>query len=211
MAAKCPLGTIPCNNNVGCYSWEDLCNGDYKCQDGTDEIAMDCGHTSPSIFTSSPTACSTGGTCLNTDNVKICLTESDMCDGVRQCKEGFDELSCGNPYILPTVVSLAAILVIVLVMCAVYKLCVYRYSSARVNTDQSTSCSTIFLKKHASETRLDIDQLEPSDKSSELSEEERRALREDEEPRCEQCVQYPSEEEEETSVGSGSQWVSTTI
>ena len=157
---------------------------------------------------------------MNKDNVQICLTESDLCDGIQQCKEGFDEMSCGNPYILPTVVSLAAILVIVLIMCAVYKICVYRYSSARVNNDQSTSCSTIFLKKHASETRLDIGQLEPSDKSSQVSEEERRAahgdeerhpLREDEEQRCEQCVQYPSEEDEETSVGSSNQWVSTTI
>lgn len=150
------------------------------------------------------------GTCLSVDNVKICLTESDMCDGIRHCKEGFDEMSCGNPYILPTVVSLAAIVVIVVIMCVVYKLCVYRYSSSRVNNDQSTSCSTIFLKKHASETRIDIGQLEPSDKSSQQSEEERRALRADDEQLCEQCVQYPSEEEE-TSVGSSSQFVSTTI
>ena len=147
---------------------------------------------------------------MNADNVKICLTESDMCDGIRHCKEGFDEMSCGNPYILPTVVSLAAIVVIVVIMCAVYKLCVYRYSSSRVNNDQSTSCSTIFLKKHASETRIDIGQLEPSDKSSQQSEEEKHALHPDEEERCEQCVQYPSEGDD-TSVGSSSQFVSTTI
>lgn len=165
------------------------------------------------------------GTCLNADNVKICLTESDMCDGIQQCKEGFDELSCGNPYILPAAVSLAAVLVIVLIMCVVYKLCIYRYSTTRVNTDQSTSCSTIFLKKQVSDTRLDIDQLEPSDKSSETSESgdprvgERRALCNNTEsqhveraepPRYEQCVQYPSEEDE-ASVGSSNQFVSTTI
>ena len=162
------------------------------------------------------------GTCLNPDGDKICLTESDLCDGIRQCKEGFDEMSCGNPYILPTLVSLAAILVIVIIMCAVYKLCLYRYSSTRVNNDQSTSCSTIFLKKHASETRIDLDQLEPSDKSSEMSDEQhalcdQHALRTGEEPaRCDNCVQYPSQEEDEltedeTSVGSSTQWVSTTI
>ena len=140
-----------------------------------------------------------------------------MCDGIQQCKEGFDELSCGNPYILPAAVSLAAVLVIVVVMCAVYKLCIYRYSSTRVNTDQSTSCSTIFLKKQVSETRIDIDQLEPSDKSSEASEGERRALcdedqhaQREEPPRYEQCVQYPSEEDD-ASVGSSNQFVSTTI
>lgn len=162
-------------------------------------------------------------TCLDHDGVKICLTESDMCDGIRQCKEGFDEMNCGNPYILPTVVSLAAVIVIIILMCAVYKLCVYRYSSARVNTDQSTSCSTIFLKKHASETRINIDQLqlEPSDKSSEVSEleetqelppeeEERRALNEPH-PHREQCVQYPSQEDEELSEDSSTQWVSTKI
>ena len=38
--ADCPFGTIPCNDGVGCYSWSDLCNGDYRCKDGTDEIAM---------------------------------------------------------------------------------------------------------------------------------------------------------------------------
>ena len=40
MEKPCPLLSIPCDDNVGCYGIDDLCDGEFKCQDGTDERAM---------------------------------------------------------------------------------------------------------------------------------------------------------------------------
>ena len=158
--------------------------------------------------------------CLDFSDHRICLADADMCDGVYQCREGFDEASCAphrNPYILPTLVSLAAVLLIVIIMGIVYKLCVYRYSSSRVNNDQSTSCSTVFLKRQqSSDVRLEMPQLEPSDKSeTSLSE---TCLTESKSNSREQCVQFPSQngeeeevEEDQESVTSSTNWVSTII
>lgn len=118
---------------------------------------------------------------------------------------------------LATVVSLAAVLVIILLMCAIYKFCVYRYSSSRAGTGdhhhQFNSYyyySTIFLKKNnhaASDTRIDLETLEKSSELSELGPSAR-----------EQCVQYPSQDEEEgeeegghQSNHSGSQFFTITI
>ena len=47
---KCPLWSIPCNDGDGCYGVEDLCNGEAKCKDGTDEIFMVSYIRSPDTF-----------------------------------------------------------------------------------------------------------------------------------------------------------------
>lgn len=231
---RCSLYSVPCDDNLGCYTANDICDGIRACADGTDEKRCEM-TTGSNDHTTSPTGCPSEATCLDFNDHRICLTDADLCDGVYQCREGFDESSCAphrNPYILPTLVSLAGVLLIVIIMCIVYKLCVYRYTSAssgscnRVNNDQSTSCSTVFLKRQCTEedTRLHMHQLEPSDKSetSVTGVETCLTVVETESGSREQCVQFPSQDEDDDgddededddgdSISSSTKWVSTTI
>lgn len=98
---------------------------------------------------------------MDVNKNKICLSDSDICDGVQQCREGFDEASCPshrNPYIIPTIISLTTVLVIIIIMCVVYKLCIYRYSSRADH--HPNSCSAIFFKKSNSDTHLELPQID---------------------------------------------------
>lgn len=194
----CVLNSVPCNDNVGCYSLYDICNGQKECLDGTDEqtCTESTIHTVTQSAQSTDPTCTSGVTCKDPTNKDRCLLKGDICDGVVQCLEAFDESGCQeNPYIIPTIISLTCIIIVIIIMCVLYKVCIYKFSS-RYETNNSSSstktnynhCCSFFSSRGGEEVARDVEDQRYSDirKGSEnsLPTEGSRVLDEDEVFQC---------------------------
>lgn len=74
-------GEIQCSHGNRCISPEQVCDGQYDCQDRSDE--MDCSKLSE-------------GCHQRCDNNTRCIPETFLCDGERDCVDGSDEERCGR-------------------------------------------------------------------------------------------------------------------
>eukprot|EP00116_Pleurobrachia_bachei_P012231 sb/3472493/ len=155
----CNLTYVPCNDGVGCYSIEHLCDGIKQCIDGTDEKS--CGDVTSTLPIESTTQCTNGLQCMDPAGRQICLSISDLCDGYSHCVDSSDETDCtpeSPDYLIPSIVGLAAACAIVLIMVLIYRVCLYRYSS----THSFLCCPGRKDPHHHgyTETRIEIDQIE---------------------------------------------------
>lgn len=70
-----------CSHGNRCIQPEQLCDGQYDCQDRSDE--MDC-------------STMTKGCHHRCDNNTRCIPDTFLCDGERDCADGSDEAKCGR-------------------------------------------------------------------------------------------------------------------
>lgn len=76
-----PLDEFKCAHGNRCIPPEKMCDGQYDCQDRSDE--MDCSTL-------------TEGCHQRCDNNTRCIPETFLCDGERDCADGSDEEKCGR-------------------------------------------------------------------------------------------------------------------
>ncbi|XP_040914320.1 low-density lipoprotein receptor-related protein 2-like [Toxotes jaculatrix] len=84
-----------CSDGQRCIPEKFLCDGERDCLDGTDEVG--CDPTTASTTTELPLLTSTSA-CI-TPSVRcpgssLCISQNQLCDGPRDCPDGFDELDC---------------------------------------------------------------------------------------------------------------------
>ncbi|XP_047660949.1 low-density lipoprotein receptor-related protein 2 isoform X4 [Tachysurus fulvidraco] len=90
---KCAVGFKPCSDGSECILYTHVCDGEKDCKDGSDED--DCRRkfvpVAPAETTSAPVCKSPSVMCEGTS---LCISESQLCDGMLDCPDGFDELQC---------------------------------------------------------------------------------------------------------------------
>ena len=75
----CFLEGFVCDNQTKCLSPDQVCDGQIDCDDGLDELGLQC----PDSW------------CLHHCNdSKHCLAEEQICDGNNDCTDASDELFC---------------------------------------------------------------------------------------------------------------------
>ncbi|XP_058267647.1 low-density lipoprotein receptor-related protein 1B [Hemibagrus wyckioides] len=95
---KCAVGFKPCRDGSECILYTHVCDGEKDCKDGSDED--DCRRKSPSVAATpvAPTMSSPEPVCksplVKCEGTSLCISESQLCDGMLDCPDGFDELHC---------------------------------------------------------------------------------------------------------------------
>uniref|UniRef100_A0AAZ3QUG8 EGF-like domain-containing protein n=1 Tax=Oncorhynchus tshawytscha TaxID=74940 RepID=A0AAZ3QUG8_ONCTS len=100
---KCRMGSRLCKDGRECVLHSHVCDGEVDCKDGSDE--QDCGEspvplttaylapttTVPDIIPAQPVCTSPSVRCRGTT---LCISQTQLCDTLRDCPDGFDEESC---------------------------------------------------------------------------------------------------------------------
>ncbi|XP_052380838.1 low-density lipoprotein receptor-related protein 2-like isoform X37 [Oncorhynchus keta] len=102
-ALKCRMGSRLCKDGRECVLHSHVCDGEVDCKDGSDE--QDCGEspvplttaylapttTVPDILPAQPVCTSPSVMCRGST---LCISQTQLCDTLRDCPDGFDEESC---------------------------------------------------------------------------------------------------------------------
>nr|XP_046146668.1 low-density lipoprotein receptor-related protein 1B-like isoform X7 [Oncorhynchus gorbuscha] len=100
---KCRMGSRLCKDGRECVLHSHVCDGEVDCKDGSDE--QDCGEspvplttaylapttTVPDILPAQPVCTSPSVRCRGST---LCISQTQLCDTLRDCPDGFDEESC---------------------------------------------------------------------------------------------------------------------
>ncbi|XP_042171133.1 low-density lipoprotein receptor-related protein 2-like isoform X1 [Oncorhynchus tshawytscha] len=100
---KCRMGSRLCKDGRECVLHSHVCDGEVDCKDGSDE--QDCGEspvplttaylapttTIPDILPAQPVCTSPSVRCRGST---LCISQTQLCDTLRDCPDGFDEESC---------------------------------------------------------------------------------------------------------------------
>ncbi|XP_031672309.1 low-density lipoprotein receptor-related protein 2 isoform X3 [Oncorhynchus kisutch] len=100
---KCRMGSRLCKDGRECVLHSHVCDGEVDCKDGSDE--QDCGEspvplttaylapttTAPDILPAQPVCTSPSVRCRGST---LCISQTQLCDTLRDCPDGFDEESC---------------------------------------------------------------------------------------------------------------------
>ncbi|XP_034168449.2 low-density lipoprotein receptor-related protein 2 isoform X2 [Pangasianodon hypophthalmus] len=84
-----------CDNKTRCIPENFLCDGERDCLDGTDEA--DCRESSSvtvtrKVGTAPEPVCKSPS--VMCEGTSLCISQSQLCDGILDCPDGFDELHC---------------------------------------------------------------------------------------------------------------------
>uniref|UniRef100_A0A3Q2PCM6 Uncharacterized protein n=1 Tax=Fundulus heteroclitus TaxID=8078 RepID=A0A3Q2PCM6_FUNHE len=104
---KCRLGSKPCQDGQGCVLLSHFCDGEKDCRDGSDEegcgmypetfLCTKCGRIM--ALSSTVSLNLEDGQSVLCPGSQICVKPTQMCDGRRDCPDGFDEKSF-NPHLI---------------------------------------------------------------------------------------------------------------
>ncbi|XP_029186888.2 sortilin-related receptor-like [Acropora millepora] len=92
----CHFSEFACSNGR-CISRRSRCNGYDNCGDGSDEVGCAATTIPTTRVTTLPPRCPSGWLRCSNDPSNICIRASWLCDGIRNCPNGWDELpgNCG--------------------------------------------------------------------------------------------------------------------
>uniref|UniRef100_A0AAZ3SHK3 EGF-like domain-containing protein n=1 Tax=Oncorhynchus tshawytscha TaxID=74940 RepID=A0AAZ3SHK3_ONCTS len=81
-----------CDNNSRCIPETFLCDGERDCSDGSDEEGCDSNKALPPVLPTLAQTCTSPSVMCRGST--LCISQTQLCDTLRDCPDGFDEESC---------------------------------------------------------------------------------------------------------------------
>uniref|UniRef100_A0A8C7I147 EGF-like domain-containing protein n=1 Tax=Oncorhynchus kisutch TaxID=8019 RepID=A0A8C7I147_ONCKI len=81
-----------CDNNSRCIPETFLCDGERDCADGSDEEGCDSNKALPPVLPTLAQTCPSPS--VRCRGSTLCISQTQLCDTLRDCPDGFDEESC---------------------------------------------------------------------------------------------------------------------